>query len=391
MHMVTAYLVSCGLQVPSLVSTLDGKPFARDMSGGRWRVYPWLPGHVVESLPDPVMAREAGRLVGLLHKYLAACDYLPQGSIPHFHDTDFVLTELQNVHPQLPDEMRSIADGILATLPSLIVTDEPQQLIHGDLKISNLIFDDLGHAVGIIDFDTILRHARVIDLGDAFRSWCNRTAEDDPDARFDIVFFEAAASGYAEGFGMPSGPQERTRHLRAAKQITLELAARFLIDVVHDAYFGFDAARYPHRRAHNVARAWPVSSGADNSLPLSSLPGWSGDLRHKIVHAHARRLGSQRALAELFGVSVSFVEKLLHRHWSTWDVAPKPPAGGQQRRLEATAEVVIQEAVRATPDITLQELCARVADTQGLRVSIPMMCRALQRSGLPRKKVAPRE
>jgi hypothetical protein len=54
---------------------------------------------------------------------------------------------------------------------------------------------------------------------------------------------------------MPSGPQERARHLRATKQITLELAARFLIDVVHDAYFGFDTARYPHRRAHNVARA----------------------------------------------------------------------------------------------------------------------------------------
>jgi Ser/Thr protein kinase RdoA (MazF antagonist) len=255
MRMVAAYLVSCGLQVPSLVPTLDGKPFARDTSGGRWRVYPWLPGHVVDSLPDSAMAHEAGRLVGLLHKYLAACDYIPQGSIPHFHDTAFVLTELQNVHPQLPDTVRGIADDILATLPALIVADEPQQLIHGDLKISNLIFDDVGHAVGIIDFDTILRHARVIDLGDAFRSWCNRAAEDDLDATFDIAFFEAAASGYAEGFGMPSGPEERTRHLRATKQITLELAARFLIDVVHNTYFGFDAARYPHRRAHNVARA----------------------------------------------------------------------------------------------------------------------------------------
>jgi len=106
------------------------------------------------------------------------------------------------VHPQLSDDVRGIADGIVATLPSLIVADEPQQLIHGDLKISNL----LGHAVGIIDFDTILRHARAIDLGDAFRSWCNRTAEDDPDARFDITFFEAAASGYAQDFGVPAGP-----------------------------------------------------------------------------------------------------------------------------------------------------------------------------------------
>jgi Ser/Thr protein kinase RdoA (MazF antagonist) len=255
MRVVTAYLVSCGLQVPSLVPTLDGRPFARDASGGRWRVYPWLPGHVVESLPDSAMARQAGRLVGRLHKHLAACDYIPQGSIPHFHDTAFVLTELQHVHPQLPDAVRAIADDILATLPSLIVTDEPQQLIHGDLKISNLIFDDLGHAVGIIDFDTLLKHTRSIDLGDAFRSWCNRTSEDDPDATFDVAFFEAAASGYAEGFGIAAGALERARYLRATRQITLELAARFLIDVVHDVYFGFDAARYPHRRAHNVARA----------------------------------------------------------------------------------------------------------------------------------------
>src|SRR6266487_782383 len=57
MRMVTAYLVSCGLQVPSLVPTQDGRPFARDASGKRWRVYPWLPGHVVESLPDSAMAR----------------------------------------------------------------------------------------------------------------------------------------------------------------------------------------------------------------------------------------------------------------------------------------------------------------------------------------------
>jgi len=54
MRMVTAYLVSCGLQVPSLVPTVDGKPFACDMRGGRWRVYPWLPGCVVESLPELV-------------------------------------------------------------------------------------------------------------------------------------------------------------------------------------------------------------------------------------------------------------------------------------------------------------------------------------------------
>jgi hypothetical protein len=43
--------------------------------------------------------------------------------------------------------------------------------------------------------------------------------------------------------------------LRATQQIGWELAARFLIDVVRNDYFGFDARRYASRRDHNMARA----------------------------------------------------------------------------------------------------------------------------------------
>ena len=109
------------------------------------------------------------------------------------------------------------------------------------------------------------------------------------------------------------------------------------------------------------------------------MTSYSTDLRHKIVQAYERQLGSQRARAALRGVSVSFVEKLLRRHRSTGKVAPKPHAGGQKRRLEAPAETVTRAAAYATPDITLKALCTRVADTQALRVSVPTMCRVRPR------------
>jgi transposase len=113
---------------------------------------------------------------------------------------------------------------------------------------------------------------------------------------------------------------------------------------------------------------------------------YSIDLRQKILQACERRLGSQRALADLFGVSLSFVEKLLRRRRTTGDIAPRPHAGGQRPSLDAAATTLVQQLVHDNADLTLEELCARVADDRGIHVSVATMCRVLQRLGLPRKK-----
>lgn len=119
---------------------------------------------------------------------------------------------------------------------------------------------------------------------------------------------------------------------------------------------------------------------------MLSMTAYSIDLRHKILQACERRLGSQRALADLFGVSLSFVEKLLRRHRTTGNIAPKPHAGGQRPSLDAAAHTLIQQLVHVNADMTLEELCARVANERGIHVSVATMCRVLQRLGLPRKK-----
>jgi transposase len=116
------------------------------------------------------------------------------------------------------------------------------------------------------------------------------------------------------------------------------------------------------------------------------MAAYSLDLRQKILQACERRLGSQRALADLFGVSLSFVEKLLRRHRTTGDLAPKPHAGGQRPCLDVAADTLVRQLVHENTDITLEELCARVADERGVRVSLATMCRVLKRLGLPRKK-----
>lgn len=124
----------------------------------------------------------------------------------------------------------------------------------------------------------------------------------------------------------------------------------------------------------------------DTHISLVDRAAYSIDLRQKILHAYVRRLGSQRALADLFGVSLSFVEKLVRRHRTTGDIAPKPHAGGQRPRLDAAADTLVRRLVQDNADLTLEELCGRVAAAAGARVSVATMCRVLQRLGLPRKK-----
>jgi len=119
---------------------------------------------------------------------------------------------------------------------------------------------------------------------------------------------------------------------------------------------------------------------------LSGMASYSIDLRQKILHAYERQLGSQRAIADIFGVSLAFVEKLLRRHRTTGTIAPKPHAGGQRSRLDVAAQVQVRRLVHDQPDATLEELCTRAAETTGIRVSVPTMCRVVRRLGLPRKK-----
>jgi len=116
------------------------------------------------------------------------------------------------------------------------------------------------------------------------------------------------------------------------------------------------------------------------------MAAYSIDLRQKILRACERRFGSQRIIADVFGVSLAFVEKVLRQHRTTGNIAPKPHAGGQKPRLDSAAHAVVQRLVGDNPDATLQELCAGVAAETGVRVSVPTMCRVLRRLWLAAQK-----
>jgi transposase len=110
------------------------------------------------------------------------------------------------------------------------------------------------------------------------------------------------------------------------------------------------------------------------------------DLRERVAAACDEGSRSQPEIAEDFGVSLSFVTKLLRRRRLTGSIAAKLHAGGFPSAVDAGAEAALRSLVRDDPDATLAELRDGLAARRDVRRSVPVICRALKRLGLPRKK-----
>jgi transposase len=116
------------------------------------------------------------------------------------------------------------------------------------------------------------------------------------------------------------------------------------------------------------------------------MKAYSLDLRQKILRACDQGLPSQRAMAALVRVSLSFIEKLLRRRRMTGDIAPRPHAGGRRPICDEAALAQVRRRVHEQPEATLAECCERLWTQQHRCVSIPTMGRIVTHLGRPRKK-----
>ncbi len=245
---VTWHLAAKGVGAPELVRTQDGALLA-DVDGERWRLTTRIPGETIERTPDLATVEQAARALGRFHAAIADIEHDFQSDHP-LHRTREHLEALRAVQGDWTPVADEI-DAILEALAQAMLPELPIRVVHGDPKISNVMFVS-GQATTLIDLDTCNRHTLLVDLGDAARSWCRDGAEDErQDFRLDR--FDALLRGYAA-----EGPEldaaERAALATAGRTITLELASRFARDVLEDNYFGWNQERYPDRRSHNIAR-----------------------------------------------------------------------------------------------------------------------------------------
>ena len=113
---------------------------------------------------------------------------------------------------------------------------------------------------------------------------------------------------------------------------------------------------------------------------------YSTDLRTRVIDAWNAQEGTQSQLAERFKVSLSFVKRVLRRYRTSGQREAKPRGATLTPTIDGEALKRVQSWIEQKPDILLEELCGQLAKHQGIKVSQPTMCRAVQRLKMPRKK-----
>ena len=264
---VTRRLAELGMATPRLVPTREGcLSVDLGVEAGLWRMQSYVDGVSFDAVASLGQARAAGSLVARFHRALDGLDHEFAGMRVGVHDTAQHLAKLRealDVHRdhRLYREVSALAAdlsaaaGDLSPLPSL-----PSRVCHGDPKLNNILFAGFQppaaeQAVCLIDLDTVGPMALAHELGDAWRSWCNRSPEDASEARFDLEIFRASFEGFHDALGRTLGADERRACLHGVEWISLELAVRFAADALLESYFGWASGRYPGRGEHNLARA----------------------------------------------------------------------------------------------------------------------------------------
>jgi Ser/Thr protein kinase RdoA (MazF antagonist) len=256
---VTARLEAQGILTPRILETDAGDLWHVDASGCCWRALTWMPGFTHHKLRDPALAHQAGGMVARWHEALRGFSHSFHFSRPDAHDTLAHIQSLEEATQRMPghrlyDEVSALAQDILEAWRTWSGRmDGPTVLAHGDLKISNLRFNGAGEAIALLDLDTMGYLSLDVELGDAWRSWCNPAAEDATESHFDLSLFEASAKGYLADRALSA--EEREALPGGVERICLELSARFAADALNEAYFGWNPSVAPTQGEHNLLRA----------------------------------------------------------------------------------------------------------------------------------------
>lgn len=112
----------------------------------------------------------------------------------------------------------------------------------------------------------------------------------------------------------------------------------------------------------------------------------SEDLRQRVVEVYKAGQSTMQEVADRFAVKRGWVNAIIQRYNQTGSVAASRRGGGATAKLIDEDYQVIADIIKHQNDATLAEIAEQLGEQTGVVVSLPTMCRALQKMGISRKK-----
>ena len=249
-------------KVLSFLVTEEGKTYWFD-GESYWRVMVFIPRAKTYETVNPEYSNYAGEAFGNFQAMLADIPETLGETIPDFHNMEFRLKQLRdavaaNAAGRVADvqyyldEIEKRADEMCKAERLFREGKLPKRVCHCDTKVNNMMFDEDGKVLCVIDLDTVMPSFIFSDYGDFLRTGANTGDEDDKDlnrVNFNMEIFKAFTKGYLKGAKSFLTPIEIENLPYAAALFPYMQCVRFLADYINgDTYYKI---KYPE---HNLVR-----------------------------------------------------------------------------------------------------------------------------------------
>lgn len=252
-------------KVLTLIPTKTGQLFYFDKVN-YWRMTILIPESKTFEAVTPQYAYAAGKAFGKFQSDLSDLPDTQLGeSIPNFHNMEYRLEQFRdavkvnafNRMDEVGDlvyELEKRADEMCKCERLFRAGVLPKRINHCDTKVNNILFDEQGKVLCVIDLDTAMPGFVVSDFGDFMRTAGNTGKEDDENVEnvnFNMEIFRAYTQGYLESARDFLTDIEIELLPFGARLLTYMQLSRFLADYLNgDVYYRIKNPKHNLQRSN---------------------------------------------------------------------------------------------------------------------------------------------
>ncbi len=240
-----------------------------EADGKFWRISVFIDGAKTYETVNPKYSEIAGEAFGNFEAMLADIPDTLGETIPDFHNMELRMRQLAEAvrddksgrlaADPADGELHKILEELNANGEEMCKAERlhregklPKRICHCDTKVNNMMFDEDGNVLCVIDLDTLMPSYVFSDFGDFLRYAANPVPEDSPEVEkvdFDMDIFRAFSKGYIRGTKSFLTPIEKDNLPYAACLFPFMQTVRFFADYINgDTYYKI---KYPE---HNMVR-----------------------------------------------------------------------------------------------------------------------------------------